>query len=80
MADRCSEPLILQKLGDSTFGLGSNLMKVVGLLQRAPGARPRVPVKKDPRSKNFKVAAAFAIFRMTPSKPVRDAGTVYVDM
>jgi hypothetical protein len=55
-------------------------MKVVGLLQRAPGARPRVPVKKDPRSKNFKVAAAFAIFRMTPSKPVRDAGTVYVDM
>jgi deazaflavin-dependent oxidoreductase (nitroreductase family) len=40
-------------------------------LQRAPGARPHVPVNKDAALAEFeKIAAAFPVFRITPSKPV----------
>jgi hypothetical protein len=56
-------------------------MKFVGLLQRAPGARPHVPMKKDATLEEFQsVAAAFAIFRIPPSNPVRDARAVDVDL
>src|SRR5512137_393040 len=44
-------------------------------LQRAPGARPHVPVNKDATLEEFqKVAAAFPVFRITPSKPVQPGG------
>ena len=40
-------------------------------LQRAPGARPHVPVKKDAALAEFeKIAAAFPVFRVASSKPV----------
>jgi deazaflavin-dependent oxidoreductase (nitroreductase family) len=39
-------------------------------LQRAPGARPHVPVNKDAALAEFqKVAAAFPVFRVAPNKP-----------
>jgi deazaflavin-dependent oxidoreductase (nitroreductase family) len=39
-------------------------------LQRAPGARPHVPVKKDAALEEFqKVAAAFPVFRLAPAHP-----------
>jgi hypothetical protein len=50
---------MLQKLGNSTIGLGGNSMKFVGLLQRAPGVRPHVPLKKDPRSNELKVSVRY---------------------
>jgi deazaflavin-dependent oxidoreductase (nitroreductase family) len=38
-------------------------------LQRAPGARPHVPVKKDATLAEFqKIAAAFPVFRVASSK------------
>jgi hypothetical protein len=38
-------------------------------LQRAPGARPHVPVNKDaPLAEFEKVAAEFPVFRIVPSK------------
>ena len=38
-------------------------------LQRAPGARPHVPVNKDAALGDFqKVAAAFPVFRLTSNK------------
>jgi deazaflavin-dependent oxidoreductase (nitroreductase family) len=40
-------------------------------LQRAPGARPHVPVKKDATLEEFeKVAAAFPVFRVVANKTV----------
>ncbi len=40
-------------------------------LQRAPGARPHVPVNKDAALAEFqKVAAAFPVFRLASNKPV----------
>jgi deazaflavin-dependent oxidoreductase (nitroreductase family) len=43
-------------------------------LQRAPGARPHVPVKKDaPLAEFQKVAAAFPVFRLASSKTVQPA-------
>jgi hypothetical protein len=39
-------------------------------LQRAPGARPHVPVNKDAALAEFqKVAAAFPVFRLASNKP-----------
>jgi len=39
-------------------------------LQRAPGARPHVPVNKDAALAEFqKVAAAFPVFRVASNKP-----------
>lgn len=44
-------------------------------LQRAPGARPHVPVNKDATLAEFeKVATAFPVFRVTPRKPVQPGG------
>ena len=41
-------------------------------LQRAPGARPHVPVNKDAALAEFeKIAAAFPIFRLASSKTVQ---------
>ena len=41
-------------------------------LQRAPGARPHVPVNKDAALAEFqKVAAAFPVFRLVSNKPVK---------
>jgi deazaflavin-dependent oxidoreductase (nitroreductase family) len=41
-------------------------------LQRAPGARPHVPVNKDAALAEFqKVAAAFPVFRLASYKPVQ---------
>lgn len=41
-------------------------------LQRAPGARPHVPVNKDAALAEFqKVAAAFPVFRLASNKPAR---------
>ena len=41
-------------------------------LQRAPGARPHVPVNKDAALAEFQqVAAAFPVFRVTPRKKVQ---------
>ncbi len=41
-------------------------------LQRAPGARPHVPVNKDAALAEFqKVAAAFPVFRLASHKPVQ---------
>jgi hypothetical protein len=41
-------------------------------LQRAPGARPHVPVNKDAALSEFqKVAAAFPVFRVTSRKKVQ---------
>ncbi len=41
-------------------------------LQRAPGARPHVPVNKDAALAEFqKVAAAFPVFRVTSNKTVQ---------
>ena len=41
-------------------------------LQRAPGARPHVPVNKDAALAEFqKVAAAFPVFRLASNKPYR---------
>jgi hypothetical protein len=41
-------------------------------LQRAPGARPHVPVNKDAALAEFeKIAAAFPLFRLTSSKAVQ---------
>ena len=41
-------------------------------LQRAPGARPHVPVNKDAALAEFqKVAAAFPVFRIASNKPAR---------
>jgi hypothetical protein len=38
-------------------------------LQRAPGARPHVPIKKDAALAEFqKVAAEFPVFRITSTK------------
>jgi deazaflavin-dependent oxidoreductase (nitroreductase family) len=40
-------------------------------LQRAPGARPHVPVNKDAALAEFqRVAAAFPVFRLSPERPV----------
>ncbi len=40
-------------------------------LQRAPGARPHVPVNKDAALAEFeKIAAAFPVFRLATYKPV----------
>ena len=40
-------------------------------LQRAPGARPHVPVNKDAALAEFqKIAAAFPIFRLSPERPL----------
>jgi deazaflavin-dependent oxidoreductase (nitroreductase family) len=40
-------------------------------LQRAPGARPHVPVNKDAALAEFeKIAEAFPIFRLSPERPV----------
>ncbi len=39
-------------------------------LQRAPGARPHVPVNKDATLAEFEgIAAAFPVFRVAPHKP-----------
>ena len=44
-------------------------------LQRAPGARPHVPVNKDAALAEFqKVAAAFPVFRIASNKPARSTG------
>ena len=44
-------------------------------LQRAPGARPHVPVNKDAAVTEFqKVAAAFPVFRIAANKPGRPTG------
>jgi deazaflavin-dependent oxidoreductase (nitroreductase family) len=44
-------------------------------LQRAPGARPHVPVDKDAALEEFqKVAAAFPVFRIASNKPGRPTG------
>jgi hypothetical protein len=44
-------------------------------LQRAPGARPHVPVNKDAALTEFqKVAVAFPVFRISPAKPGRPTG------
>ena len=41
-------------------------------LQRAPGARPHVPVNKDAALAEFrKVAAEFPVFRLVPSRTVQ---------
>ncbi len=41
-------------------------------LQRAPGARPHVPVNKDAALAEFqKVAAAFPVFRLAANKPAQ---------
>jgi len=41
-------------------------------LQRAPGARPHVPVNKDATLAEFqKIAAAFPVFRIVPKKTVQ---------
>jgi len=41
-------------------------------LQRAPGARPHVPVNKDAALAEFqKVAAAFPVFRLASNEPVQ---------
>jgi len=41
-------------------------------LQRAPGARPHVPVNKDAALAEFqKVAAAFPVFRLASNKPTQ---------
>jgi hypothetical protein len=41
-------------------------------LQRAPGARPHVPVNKDaPLAEFQRVAAAFPVFRVASNKAVR---------
>lgn len=41
-------------------------------LQRAPGARPHVPVNKDAAPAEFaKIAAAFPVFRVAPNKTVQ---------
>jgi hypothetical protein len=41
-------------------------------LQRAPGARPHVPVDKDAHLSEFeKVAAAFPVFRVVSKEPIR---------
>ncbi len=41
-------------------------------LQRAPGARPHVPVNKDaPLAEFQKIAAAFPVFRLASNKPVQ---------
>ena len=41
-------------------------------IQRAPGARPHVPVNKDAALADFqKVAAAFPVFRLASNKPVQ---------
>jgi deazaflavin-dependent oxidoreductase (nitroreductase family) len=41
-------------------------------LQRAPGARPHVPVNKDAALAEFqKIAAAFPVFRLASNKAVR---------
>jgi len=43
-------------------------------LQRAPGARPHVPVNKDASIQEFqKIAAAFPVFRLASSKMVQQA-------
>ena len=70
-----------QKLGNSTISLRNNAMTFVSLLQRAPGARPHVPVKKDATLEDFQsVASAFSIFRITPSNLVQDGEAVDVDL
>ena len=39
-------------------------------LQRAPGARPHIPVNKDAPVADFqKIAASFAVFRVCPRAP-----------
>jgi hypothetical protein len=44
-------------------------------LQRAPGARPHVPVSKDATLAEFeRVAAAFPVFRLASSKPAQPSG------
>ena len=44
-------------------------------LQRAPGARPHVPVKKGATLGEFqRVAAAYPVFRITLTKPVQPGG------
>ena len=44
-------------------------------LQRAPGARPHLPVNKDAALADFqRVAAAFPVFRLDSSKTVRPRG------
>jgi deazaflavin-dependent oxidoreductase (nitroreductase family) len=44
-------------------------------LQRAPGARPHVPVKKNaPLAEFQRVAAAFPVFRVASGKTVQSAG------
>jgi deazaflavin-dependent oxidoreductase (nitroreductase family) len=44
-------------------------------LQRAPGARPHLPVNKDAALAEFqKVAAAFPVFRIDSNKPGRPTG------
>ncbi len=44
-------------------------------LQRAPGARPHVPLNKDAALAEFqKVAAAFPVFRLASNKPPRACG------
>jgi len=44
-------------------------------LQRAPGARPHVPVNKDAALAEFQeVAAAFPVFRLASTEPVQPTG------
>jgi deazaflavin-dependent oxidoreductase (nitroreductase family) len=44
-------------------------------LQRAPGARPHVPVNKDAALAEFqKIAAAFPVYRIASNKPARPNG------
>ena len=44
-------------------------------LQRAPGARPHVPLNKDAALSEFeKIAAAFPVFRVASNKAVRREG------
>ncbi len=46
-------------------------------LQRAPGARPHLPVKKDSTVAEFQeVAAAFPVFRFAPPKTVQSASSM----
>jgi hypothetical protein len=47
-------------------------------LQRAPGARPHVPVHKDATLAEFqKVAAAFPVFRLASNKRVQSTARPY---
>jgi hypothetical protein len=44
-------------------------------LQRAPGARPHVPVNKDAALSEFeKIAAAFPVFRLASNKALQPVG------